>query len=124
VIRSVISPGVVIEEGAVVRDSVVHHGCVIRAGASIDRAILDKEVTVGRDAVIGTGEENVPNFERPDIVNAGITIVGKRVVVPRGLRVGRNVIIGPGVQDELLDTEYLDSGASVHPTQMPLHLFV
>ncbi|MGH2632057.1 MAG: glucose-1-phosphate adenylyltransferase family protein [Tepidiformaceae bacterium] len=124
VTRSVISPGVIIEEGAEVRDSVVQHRCIIRSGAVIDRSILDKEVTVGRGAVIGEGTENIANFERPDIVNAGITIVGKRVTVPAGMHVGRNVVIGPGVHDELLDRALLASGSSVHPTQMPLHLFV
>lgn len=124
VTRSVISPGVVIEEGAVVRDSIIQHKCVIRSGAVIDHAILDKEVTVGRDCVVGEGDMTVANFERPDIVNAGITIVGKRVTIPSGMHVGRNVVIGPGVQDELLDSGELASGASVHPTHIPLHLFV
>ncbi len=122
--RSVISPGVVIEEGAEVRDSIIQHRCLIRSGAVVDRAILDKEVTIGPGAIVGTGDDDTPNFQRPDIVYAGITIVGKRAVIPSGLRVGRNVIIGPGVQDELLDRADLESGASVHPTQMPLHLFV
>ena len=122
--RSVISPGVVIEQGAVVRDSIIQHRCVIRAGAVIDRSILDKEVTVGRDCVIGEGDPSVANFDRPDIVNSGITVVGKRVVVPHGLHIGRNVVIGPGVRDELVDRAGLESGATVHPTTMPLHLFV
>jgi glucose-1-phosphate adenylyltransferase len=124
VFQSVISPGVVIEEGAEVRDSVIQHRCVVRSGAVIDRSIIDKEVTVGRECVIGEGSDKVANFERPDIVNTGITIVGKRVVLPSGLHVGRNVVIGPGVQDELLERGHLESGASVHPTHMPLHLFV
>lgn len=124
VIRSVISPGVVIEEGAVVKDSIIQHKCVIRAGASIDRSILDKEVVVGRGSVVGVGDANIPNFERPDIVNSGITVVGKRVTIPAGLTVGRNVVIGPGVHDELKERGNLESGASIHPTTMPLHLFV
>ncbi|MCZ2108380.1 MAG: NTP transferase domain-containing protein [Dehalococcoidia bacterium] len=122
--RSVISPGVIIEEGAEVRDSVIQHRCIIRAGAVVDHCILDKEVTVGRGAVLGEGDASVANFERPDIVNTGITIVGKRVTVPVALRVGRNVVIGPGVHDELLERAVLESGSSIHPTQMPLHLFV
>lgn len=124
VMRSIISPGVVVEAGAEVRDSVIQHRCIVGAGARIDRAILDKEVTVGRGAIIGEGDENTPNFERPDIVNSGITVVGKRVMVPEGLHVGRNVVIGPGVQDELMELGHLGSGETVHPTQMPLHLFV
>ena len=124
VVRSVISPGVVVEAGAEVRDSVIQHRCVIRAGALIDSAILDKEVTVGRGAVVGEGNRSIANFERPDIVDTGITIVGKRVTVPAGLHVGRNVVIGPGVHDELFERSILESGSTVHPTQMPLHLFV
>lgn len=124
VFRSVISPGVIVEEGAEVRDSVIQHGCIIRAGALVDRSILDKEVTIGRDAVIGEGDATIANVERPDIINAGISIVGKRVVVPASLRIGRNVLIGPGVEQELIERGNLESGSSVHPRQMPLHLFV
>jgi glucose-1-phosphate adenylyltransferase len=124
VVRSVISPSVVVEEGAEVRDSVVHHGAIIKQGAVIDRCIIDKEVVVGAGAVIGEGDDSVANFERPDIVNAGISIIGKRVTIPRRLRVGRNVVVGPGVASELDEIAQLQSGSSVHPRVMPLHLFV
>lgn len=124
VIRSVISPGVIIEAGAEVRDSVIQHRCIVRSGAQVDRSILDKEATVGEGAVVGEGDTSIANFERPDIVNTGISIVGKRVTIPPGMHVGRNVVIGPGVNDELLEQGVLQSGASVHPTHMPLHLFV
>lgn len=124
VVRSVISPGVVIEEGAEVRDSVIQHRCVIRAGAVVDKCILDKEVTVGRNVVLGEGDNSQPNFERPDIVNSGISIFGKRATIPAGLHAGRNVVVGPGVGDELAGVRQLESGATVHPTSLPLHLFV
>jgi glucose-1-phosphate adenylyltransferase len=107
-----------------VRDSIIQHRCVIRSGAVVDRSILDKEVTVGRGAVVGIGDDNIPNAERPDIVNAGINIIGKRVTIPPGLQIGRNVIVGPGVHEELTGRSGLESGASVHPIEMPLHLFV
>ncbi len=124
VVRSVISPGVVIEEGAEVYDSIIQHRSVIRGGARLDRAIIDKEVTIGREAVVGEGDPSVANFERPDIVNAGITILGKRVNIPAGFRVGRNVVVGPGVSEELNGRYELESGSSVHPLHMPPHLFV
>ena len=122
--RSVISPGVVVEEGAVVRDSIVCHDAVIRSGAVVDRAILDKDVEVGPGATVGAGDESVVNRERPDIVNCGISILGKRSVVPGGMTVGRNVIIGPGVEEELAGLTAVESGETVLPKQMPLHLFV
>jgi glucose-1-phosphate adenylyltransferase len=50
--RSVLSPGVRVEAGAVVEDSVVLHDAVIRAGARVERAIVDTGVEVGpRDHV-------------------------------------------------------------------------
>ena len=122
--RSVISPGVVVEEGAAVRDSIVCHDGVIRAGAVVDRAILDKEVTVGSGAVVGTGADLRPNRERPDIVNRGISIVGKRAAIPAGMTVGRNVVVGPGVAGELAGRDAIASGETVQPDEMPLHLFV
>jgi glucose-1-phosphate adenylyltransferase len=39
--RSVLSPGVVVEAGAVVEESVILHDAVIRAGARVERAIVD-----------------------------------------------------------------------------------
>ena len=122
--RSVISPGVVVEEGAAVRDSIVCHDGVISAGAVVDRAILDKEVTVGSGAVVGAGADATPNRERPDIVNRGISIVGKRAAIPAGMTVGRNVVVGPGVAEELAGRDAITSGETVQPDEMPLHLFV
>lgn len=122
--RSVISPFATVEEGALVRDSIIQHGAVVRRGALVDRTIVDKEVDIGAGAIVGEGSWSIPNTERPDLLNTGITIVGKRVMVPSGLRVGRNVIIGPGVKDELEGFEELAGGATVMPSQMPLHMFV
>ena len=47
VVNSVLSPGVRVDVGAVVRDSIVMFDSMIRSGAVVDRAILDKEVVVG-----------------------------------------------------------------------------
>ncbi|MDZ7728213.1 MAG: hypothetical protein U5Q44_08450 [Dehalococcoidia bacterium] len=70
------------------------------------------------------GDPSTPNMERPDIVNSGISILGKRAVIPPNFQVGRNVVVGPGVQEELGDVRELESGATVHPIHVPLHLFV
>ena len=107
-----------------VRDSIVCHDSVIRAGAVVDQAILDKEVQVGSGATVGLGDEAVVNRARPDIVNSGISIAGKRAVIPTGMTVGRNVVVGPGVEEELAERGSIESGETVLPEQMPLHLFV
>ncbi|MCC6167994.1 MAG: glucose-1-phosphate adenylyltransferase [Caldilineaceae bacterium] len=91
--RSVLSPGVYVAEGAVVRDSVILSDTVIEAGAVVDRCIVDKFVQIGAGARVGDGDDNTPNIAKPEQINTGITLVGKRSVVPEGITVGRNVVI-------------------------------
>jgi len=112
--RSVLSPGVRVEVGAVVRDSIVMFDTIVRAGAVVDRTILDKEVSVGPNAVIGDGSDDTPNRSDPRL-NTGITLVGKRAVVPRGVRVGRNVRIDEGVRALDFPGRHIRSGTTVSP---------
>jgi glucose-1-phosphate adenylyltransferase len=51
---SVLGPGVVVEKGARVADSVVFADCVIRAGAVVQTAIVDERTDVRRSAVVGS----------------------------------------------------------------------
>jgi glucose-1-phosphate adenylyltransferase len=117
--HSVISPGVYIESGAVVRDSIISDGCVIARGAVIERAILDKEVYVGENAVIGPSGDFTPNQERPELLNSGISIVGKRARLPAGLQAGRNCIIGPAIRSDEFEGLQVPSGSTIR-TQRPL----
>ena len=51
--RAVLGPGVVVEEGAHVRDAIVFHDAVVGAGSLVERAILDEGVAVGPAARVG-----------------------------------------------------------------------
>jgi glucose-1-phosphate adenylyltransferase len=114
VVNSVLSPGVRVDVGAVVRDSIVMFDSVIRAGAVVDRAILDKEVVVGQGAIVGDGPYDAPpNKQEPGRLNTGITVVGKRSVIPRGARVGRNVKIGGEVRSADFRSRIVRSSESV-----------
>jgi len=95
--RSVLSPGVRVAAGAVVRDSIVMFDAVIETGATLDRAILDKEARIGAGARVGVGDDLRPNRDEPERLYAGITLVGKRAHVPSGVEVGRNCRIDPAV---------------------------
>lgn len=59
--RSVIGPGVVVEDGAEVRDSVLLDRVVVRAGARVTRTVVDEGVEVDAGAVVGSdgGEPTV-----------------------------------------------------------------
>jgi glucose-1-phosphate adenylyltransferase len=95
--RSVLSPGVRVAAGAVVRDSIVMFDAVIEEGATVDRAILDKEARIGARATVGVGNDLRPNRDEPERLYAGITLVGKRANVPPGVEIGRNCRIDPAV---------------------------
>ena len=114
VVNSVLSPGVVVDVGASVRDSIILFDSVIRTGAVVDRAILDKEVAVGPGAIVGEGTDfDVINRREPGRLNTGITVVGKRAVIPRGVRIGRNVLIGEGARAADFVSRIIKSGSTV-----------
>ena len=114
VVNSVLSPGVRVGVGAVVRDSIVMFDSVIRSGAVVDRAILDKEVVVGQGAIVGDGPyDDTPNKQEPNRLNTGITVVGKRAVVPRGTRIGRNVQVAADIRSSDFVKKVIKSGESV-----------
>lgn len=111
--HSVLSPGVFIEEGAVVRDSIIFDDCRIEAGAIIERSIVDKNAVVNKNAYVGYGDDFSANRDRPDIVNCGITIIGKRAKVPAYVRIGRNCVIGPNVVAEGVMDGTIPSGTTL-----------
>jgi glucose-1-phosphate adenylyltransferase len=114
VVNSVLSPGVRVDVGAVVRDSIVMFDSVVRSGAVVDRSILDKEVVVGPGAIVGDGPDfDTPNKQEPGRLNTGITVVGKRAVIPRATRIGRNVKIASDVKTTDFATRVIKSGSSV-----------
>jgi glucose-1-phosphate adenylyltransferase len=114
VVNSVLSPGVVVDVGAVVRDSIILFDSVIRPGAVVDRAILDKEVAVGPGAIVGEGTDyDVVNRREPTRLSTGITVVGKRAVIPRGVRIGRNVLVGEGARAADFQSRVIKSGSTV-----------
>jgi glucose-1-phosphate adenylyltransferase len=111
--RSILSPGVRVAAGAIVRDSVVMNDAVIGPNARVERAIVDKFVTVGEGAEIGYGVDNIPNRQHPDRLNTGLTAVGKRAFIPPGLKVGHNVIIKPKANENDFTDGFVASGETV-----------
>lgn len=112
--HSVLSPGVVVERGAVVRDSILMTDTVVGRWAVIDRSILDKEVRVGANAIVGYGAADVPNGREPQRLHSGISIVGKRAEVPPGVRVGRNCMIDAFVREiDYGGARHIETGSSV-----------
>ena len=53
VYNSILSPGVTVEKGAVVRDSILLPESTVGAGACVERTILNENASIAADAVIG-----------------------------------------------------------------------
>ncbi|MCB0077231.1 MAG: glucose-1-phosphate adenylyltransferase [Anaerolineales bacterium] len=100
---SVLSPGVYVSPGAIVRNSVVMNDTWIGPGAVLDRVIVDKEVVIGAGAHVGVGDgeaDKVPNELLPDKLTTGISVIGKLAHLPNNIRVGRNVLINADVDED------------------------
>jgi glucose-1-phosphate adenylyltransferase len=92
VARSVLAPGVVVHEGAVVRDAVILHGAVIGPQATVDGAILDVGVRLGEGAVVGEPRNAQDPMGRP---TAEIAVIGQKTQVPAGARITADARIKP-----------------------------
>jgi glucose-1-phosphate adenylyltransferase len=108
---SVLSPGVRVRRGAVVRHSILMTDTVVRAGAVVDRCIVDKQVTVGRGAHLGWGKDY--SINTLGSLTTGVTLVGKNATLPPGLRVGRNCVLVSDLRESDFAAETIPSGATV-----------
>ncbi len=87
VINSVIGASVVVEKGAVVKDSVVFAGTVVSSNANVNYSILDEEVVIGEECVVGSPKD------------AGVEIA----VVGRGSNVPAKSVVAAGANIEKED---------------------
>ncbi len=85
--NSVIFPGVVIEEGACVKDSVIMGETCIHQDAVVLKSIIDEQAVIGSGAVIGSEEQ--------------ITVVGKQVVVADNEVVEAGAMLYPSATVEI-----------------------
>ena len=89
---SVISSGVTIGKGSVVRDSIIMKDAVIGDHCVIDKAIIAENVQIGDNVTLGTGSDT-PNKMRPDIYGFGLVTIGEDSVTPSDVQIGKNTAI-------------------------------
>jgi glucose-1-phosphate adenylyltransferase len=112
--NSVLSPGVYVSPGAIVRDSVIINDSWIGPGAVVDRAIIDENAVIGAGTYLGYGDDlSIANREMPDKLNTGITVVGAGAQVPGGLTIGRNVLIRSNTNEADFESSEIASGETI-----------
>ena len=79
--------GVVIEEGATVRYSIIMPNTIIKKGAVVEYSIIGEECTIGEGAHIGERPENVENRDEWGVAVIGnaIKISDKVVISPKAM---------------------------------------
>lgn len=110
---SVLSPGVMVEEGAEVVNSVIMHDTVISKGAVVERVVCDKKVIIGDGARIGIGDRTIPNLRYPDHLSSGLTLIGKWVNIPAGAVIGTNCVVSPAVKADEWPSKVISDGACI-----------
>ena len=81
--NSVLSNGVIVEKGAMVKDSVIMNGVVVKSGAVVDFAIIDHDTVIDKDAEIGDGKDN----------NKSPIVLGADLVIPKKTKITGNIIV-------------------------------
>ena len=92
VYNSVIGAGVVIEEGTVVRDSIIMNNSGSGKDSIVTKSIIAEDVQIGSHVELGAGEE-AENVFKPQIYNSGLVTVGECSVIPDNVTVGKNTAI-------------------------------
>ena len=111
--HSVISPGVKIGEGSVIVNSVILNDVVIGKNCHIENTIIDKETVIGDNSIIGTGDDYQPNKDKPKILSSGINVIGKKLILPEGLVVERNVRIFSCSNPKMISERHITSGETL-----------
>jgi glucose-1-phosphate adenylyltransferase len=98
---SVLSPGVIVQRGAIVRNCILMNDCIVESGAQLEGVISDKDSFFGRNSRIGI--ERITGQQAPGLSKhiGELTLVGKAarisdgISIPKGSQVQHGSVVGP-----------------------------
>jgi glucose-1-phosphate adenylyltransferase len=108
---SILGPHVRVHPGAQVRNSILMHQVEVGPGAILDQVIADKGVRIGTNATVGLMGPLTPNSVVGTSLQSGLTVFGKNAHVPDGVKIEKNVMVGPGVTR--LPVDPVPSGSTI-----------
>ena len=111
--HSVLSPGVIVGEGSLVKNSVILNDVVIGKNCMIENSIIDKNTVIGDNSIIGHGDDYTPNKDNPKVLSSGINVIGKKLILPEGLIVERNVRIFSSTNPKTITTKHIKAGETL-----------
>ena len=84
--------GVVVEAGAVVRDSILMDDVVIGKGSVLDKCIIAEKTVVGQNCELGVGEYAESMYDTK-VYQFDLVTIAESSVIPDGVKVGKNTAI-------------------------------
>ena len=85
---SVIFSGVTIEEGAVIRDSILMPGTHVKRGACVQYAILAENTVIEENATVGERPEDCKNLE-----DWGVAVIAENIRIGKGVSVPAKAMV-------------------------------
>mgnify|MGYP003306959757 CR=1 FL=1 len=73
----------VFEKGAIVKDSIIMSGTVIKAGAIVNYSIIDSNTTIAENAIVGEDKKSAK----------GITVIGSDIIIGADSKVEAGLMI-------------------------------
>ncbi len=110
--NSVIFPGVTINEGTVIVDSIVMSDTLIGTGTEIYRSIIGETTVIGNNVKCGVGDF-AESLYNPKVYDSKITVVGSNTVIPSNTVLGKNVVIDNYVTPHDFETSFIPSGSFI-----------
>jgi glucose-1-phosphate adenylyltransferase len=104
--NSILSPGVYIDEQAIVRNSLLMANVSVGYHSIIDKCILDEGANIGEFCYIGS--DGIPLPGKPEI-----TVLGKDVKVPGTAAIGHKYRAASGLELDTFKPYYLPSGTAL-----------
>lgn len=106
--NSILSPGVLVDEKAVVRNSVIMADTSVGFNSVVDHCVLGEDVNVGRACYLGFGGTVTPG-------GSGVTLLGDGVTVPPYMTIGRNCRLNPNAGPEDFPEKMVPANTVISP---------
>lgn len=110
---SILFPGARVARGAKVHNSILIFDTTVEEGAVLDKVITDAHVRIDRGCHIGQGEDLTANRRYPELLSSGITLIGRATYVPPEVRIGRNCIVYPALEESHFPEKRFPSGVTI-----------
>ncbi len=111
-IRSVLSPGVYVQQNATIYESILLTDVIVESGATLEHAILDKRARISEYAVFGKALPNQPI----------ITMIGKNSIVAPKMVIEPGAMIATDVIPSDYPAHIVKSGEYIQTRRLPYEL--